>query len=60
MPPTMAINTNEDVVGGRFIPTTSIDQMAATLGQWFGLSASELPQIMPSLRNFSQTNLGFL
>jgi uncharacterized protein (DUF1501 family) len=51
---------NPDATGGALIPTTSVDQYAATLGAWFGVSASDLASIFPNLRNFSRANLGFV
>ena len=61
-PPAVGVGTNDDVRGGRLIPTTSIDQFAATLALWFGVPSADLPQIMPNLRNFNSSswNLGFL
>lgn len=44
---------------GRLIPTTSVEQYAATMGSWFGLNDSELRSALPNLANFNQTNLGF-
>lgn len=52
--------SNPDLVGGSFIPTTSVDQYAATLGRWFGVDSSDLNTIFPNLRNFGDGNLGFL
>ena len=45
---------------GRWIPTTSVDQYAATLSSWFGISDSRIQSIFPNLKNFTADNLGFL
>lgn len=45
---------------GRWLPTTSVEQYAATLGRWFGLTDSDLPAIFPNIGNFPITNLGFM
>ena len=45
---------------GNWIPTTSLDQYAATLGGWFGVPDADLGMIFPNLRNFSPQRLGFL
>ena len=50
--PVIAHNGPDDVGQGRLLPTMAVDQMAATLGSWFGLSASQLLDVLPSLRNF--------
>ena len=45
--------------GGLWIPTTSVDQYAATLASWFGAGA-ELFTIFPNLGRFGSANLGFM
>ena len=45
---------------GAMIPAVSVEQYAATLGSWFGLTNSELATIFPNLSRFNQANLGFV
>jgi uncharacterized protein (DUF1501 family) len=50
-----------DVGGGRFIPTTSADQYAATLARWFGIDDADLDVVAPNLVNFgANRDLGFM
>ncbi|WPB55975.1 DUF1501 domain-containing protein [Xylophilus sp. GOD-11R] len=37
---------------GRLLPSTSVDQYAATMARWFGVADSELPNVLPNLKNF--------
>jgi len=37
---------------GRLLPSTSVDQYAATLAKWFGVADNELDGILPNLRRF--------
>ncbi len=48
-----------DAGSGRFIPTTSVDSLAVTLGRWFGVSSADFGLIAPNIANFSN-DLGFL
>ncbi len=45
---------------GALLPTTSLDQYGATLAKWFGVPDSGLDAIFPSLKNFTQRDLGFM
>ena len=45
---------------GRLLPTTSVEQYAATMGGWFGLNTSELRAALPNLNNFDTADLGFM
>jgi len=53
---------------GRLLPTTSVDQYAATLAQWFGVADAELAGILPNIGHFGvaagrpdyPANLGFM
>ena len=58
--PALSINGPDDTGLGRWIPTTSVDQYAATLATWFGVSATDLPVVLPNIGRFSRANLGFL
>jgi uncharacterized protein (DUF1501 family) len=58
--PTVAPGTAEDVGSGRLLPTTSVDQYAATLGRWLGVSDSNLAAVLPNIGNFTMRDLGFL
>lgn len=45
---------------GRWIPSTSFDQVVATLARWFGTDDSALAAIAPNLARFDRHDLGFL
>ncbi len=45
---------------GRWIPTTSVEQYAATLARWYGLPEADLPTVFPNIGSFANTNLGFM
>ena len=55
-----AQGVDEDVGGGRFIPSTSADQYAATLASWWGIDDADLDVVAPNLGNFAVRDLGFL
>jgi uncharacterized protein (DUF1501 family) len=56
--PAVAVNGPDDVGQGRLLPGLAVDQLAATLASWMGVSASDLPLVIPTIRNYSETNLG--
>jgi uncharacterized protein (DUF1501 family) len=50
---------------GRLLPSTSVDQYAATLAKWFGVTDAEMPSVLPNIGNFTVGNgyppdLGFM
>jgi uncharacterized protein (DUF1501 family) len=58
--PLLEIGSASEVGGGRFIPSISADQYAATLATWFGVADADLAKVAPSLANFPIRNLGFM
>lgn len=73
-PPPMSVgNTNAPddqwhVGQGRLLPSTSVDQYAATMAKWFGVDDTELYGALPNLSNFGvragrldyPTDMGFM
>lgn len=63
--PTLVQGGPDDTDGGtaprgRWIPTTGVDQYAATLARWFGVTDAELASVFPNIGNFTTSNLGFM
>lgn len=68
-PPVSVTNTADaadqwHVGQGRLLPSTSVDQYAATLAKWFGVSNTELAGVLPNLSHFGGADypidLGFM
>ena len=58
--PNFAMGGPDDTGRGRWIPSTSVDEFAATLAKWFGVSATNLPLIFPNIGRFAKPDLGFM
>ena len=59
--PTLALGGPDDTDNrGRWIPTTSVEQYAATFASWYGLAPADVPTVFPNLSKFAPQNLGFL
>jgi uncharacterized protein (DUF1501 family) len=58
--PVLELGGDIDTGGGRMIPTTSADQLAATLANWFGIPDADLDIVAPNIDNFVQRDLGFM
>ncbi len=63
--PTLVFNGPDDAdsggnARGRWIPTTSVEQYAATLARWYGLAENDMATVFPNIANFTNTNLGFM
>lgn len=50
--PTLSASSPLDVGRGVYAPTTSVDEYFAELALWFGVSTSELDQVLPNVRSF--------
>ncbi|MES2097355.1 MAG: DUF1501 domain-containing protein [Pseudomonadota bacterium] len=61
-PPAIGNNTPDDVGQGRLLPGISVDQYAATLASWFGVSAGNMSTVLPNIGNYNPStwNLGFV
>ena len=59
--PTHALDGPDDVSKeGRWLPTTSVDQYAATLATWFGLPPEDLSLVLPNIGRFDATKPNFM
>jgi uncharacterized protein (DUF1501 family) len=59
--PTLTLGGPDDEGSeGRWIPTTAVDQYAATLATWFGASPAALSAVLPNLGAFAPSTLGFV
>ena len=56
--PELRLGSALDTGRGRFIPTTSVDQYAATLARWFG--ADDIATVMPNIGSFASADVGFM
>jgi len=65
--PKLIINSDSDVdkdwsfSRGQYIPTTAVDQIAATLAKWMGITDTlTMDTIFPNLNAFAERDLGFM
>jgi uncharacterized protein (DUF1501 family) len=58
--PQISLTSDDQVGQGRLLPSTSVDQLAATLARWFGVSSSEINTILPNVKEFANSNIGFM
>ena len=58
--PELVLGGADDVSSeGRWLPTTSVEQMGATLATWLGVGAADLGRVFPNLGNFGLRNIGY-
>jgi uncharacterized protein (DUF1501 family) len=59
--PNLALGGPDDTDSdGRWIPTTAVDQYAATLAKWFGVPDADIPAVVPNIARFPSRDLGFM
>jgi len=58
--PALVVGGPDDTSTGRWIPTTAVDQYAATLANWFGVDGTNMSTVFPNLGRFASSNLGFI
>lgn len=58
--PSLVLGGQDDAdpgAGGRMVPSTSTDQVGATLMQWMGLPSDQFASVFPNLGNFGNRTL---
>jgi hypothetical protein len=58
--PVWANNGPDDVGQGRLLPTTGVDQLAATLAGWFGVQPGDMTRVVPNITHYTDRDLGLL
>ena len=51
-------NGPDDVGQGRMLPTMAVDQLAATLATWMGVTGTDLTTVVPGIGNYTVKDLG--
>ncbi|MCP5475153.1 MAG: DUF1501 domain-containing protein [Rhodanobacteraceae bacterium] len=58
--PDLTVGGPDDADWGQIIPRIAVDQYAATLSSWYGMSDTDRALVFPNLSRFSSPNLGFM
>ncbi|MGL4575752.1 MAG: DUF1501 domain-containing protein [Burkholderiaceae bacterium] len=58
--PQLVINGPDDAGDGHWLPSTSVDQMSATMAKWMGTNATDMATVFPNLSRFATQDLGFM
>ena len=59
-PPDLSVGGPDDADWGQIIPTTSVDQYAATIARWYGVSPGDMSTVFPNIGRFATPDLGFM
>ena len=51
--PELGLDTADSVGQGRLLPSTSVDEFAASLATWMGCSSTDLSTVLPNYSQFS-------
>ena len=58
--PNLAVEGPDDAGWGQIIPKIAVDQYAATIARWYGVSPGDMASVFPNIGRFSSADLGFL
>ncbi|MGH8108789.1 MAG: DUF1501 domain-containing protein [Arenimonas sp.] len=59
--PQMVINGPDTLDNqGHLLPSSSVDEYAATLASWFGVSQTDMPIVIPNIARFNTSDMGFM
>ena len=59
-PPDLSVGGPDDADWGQIIPTTSVDQYAATIARWYGVSPGDMSTVFPNIGRFATPDLSFM
>lgn len=60
IPPSLSVGGPDDADWGQIIPTTSVDQYAATIARWYGVPPGDMSTVFPNIGRFATADLGFM
>lgn len=60
IPPNLTVGGPDDADWGQIIPTTSVDQYAATIARWYGVPPGDMSTVFPNIGRFATPDLGFM
>ena len=60
IPPNLSVEGPDDAGWGQIIPTTAVDQYAATIARWYGVPPGDMSTVFPNLGRFATPDLGFM